>query len=184
MPNILGQIIAISRGIGRRRRFLKNRSIRLGNIDKKWLQIQTQLRSQLMTGFQLSERDVIDYPDFLETNFDDLKKRLEPDITKSFEQIIVKMRDIENIFRGMIAGYSAHKELLGNYSGIIYENCNDSPVGGEHDDCDMIVVAKPNVSYDLERLAEKDGCRVRINALTSTASKLMGFQGYIVSICH
>jgi hypothetical protein len=36
MSIVIGQIISISRGIGKRRRYLKNRQVSLKSIDGKW----------------------------------------------------------------------------------------------------------------------------------------------------
>lgn len=112
MSNIIGQIIAISRGIGRRRRFLKNRNMNNAKIEKSWQTIQSNLRIALQISFQISESDVVNFPQFLETNFDDLSKKLNPDIILNLSNIINQMRQIEMFLSGMMAGFNSHRKIL------------------------------------------------------------------------
>jgi len=184
MSNIIGQIISISRGIGRRRRFLKNRDMSNAKIEKYWQTTQLDLRVALINSFQLQESDVVNFPQFLETNFDDLIKKLTPDIIQDLSIIIVKMRHIESFLSGMMAGFDTHRKTLGNYSGIIYDNYGDSPVGGEYDDCDMIVVANSNVSWRIQNYANRES--VITKNVSSYVSKRLGLNGNVnvISICH
>ena len=189
MSNIIGQIIAISRGIGRRRRFLKNRNMNNAKIEKSWQTIQSDLRVALINSFQISESDVVNFPQFLETNFDDIIKKLTPDIIMNLTDIINQMRKIEMFLSGMMAGFDSHRKTLGNYYGLIYNNYYDSPVGGQYD---MIVVAKSFIASNIEHLGNMAGKIMHSRKLHQTSSKIIGLDGdgdgngdvEVISICH
>ena len=183
MSNIIGQIISISRGIGRRRRFLKNRNMSNAKIEKSWQTIQSDLRVALINSFQISESDVINFPQFLETNFDDIIKKLTPDIIMNLTDIVTHMRRAELFLSGMMAGFESHRNVLGNYSGLIYDNCYDSPVGGQDD---MIVVAKSFIALNIEHLGNMAGKIMHSRKLHKTSSKIIGLDGDVdvFSICH
>lgn len=188
MSRILAQIISISRGIGRRRRFLKKRQVSLKSIDDKWQTLQTQLRSILISTFQLSQDDVVDYPTFLQQHFDVLNKKLSSDSIHQFDAIIVSMRNIESFLSGMMAGYVAHAESLGSYSGLIYDSHHDSPVGGSYDDCDVIVVANTRTASIIRDIAEMSGKSIETRNLTAIDATCLNlhdtYLGEVVSICH
>ena len=147
---------------------------------------QTQLRSALVAAFQLSDADVVDFPTFLQVHFDDLTKKLTPDSILQFETIIASMRNIESFLSGMMAGYSAYAESLGSYSGLIYDRSADCPVGGESDDCDMIIVAKSGSSFTIEHLGNMAGKIMHFFDLDSGDSKSLGLSGdvTVTSLCH
>ena len=186
MSNIIGQIISISNGIGRRRRFLKKRNMLNAKMEKTWIAIQAELRSALVSSFHISEKDVMNFPHYLKINFDEISKKLTPDIIENFSVIIEKMRNIESFLSGMMAGIDAHQKELGNYSGLIYKNTYDSPCGGEHDDCDMIVVAKSDISWQIEHLGEIAGKVMHTFTVDSSTVKSVGLDRDVVaiSICH
>lgn len=94
------------------------------------------------------------------------------------------MRQIEMFLSGMMAGFDSHRKTLGNYFGLIYDNCYDSPVGGECDDCDMIIVANSNASWRIQYYANREF--VITKNVSPDVSKSMCLDGSVdvISICH
>jgi hypothetical protein len=142
MPNIIGTIIAIARSIGKSRRYLKKRNASNDKTEQKWILLQNKIRAQLISSFDLTDADVINYPNYLETHYTDLEERLSQINISEFDKIISEMRQIEMFLRGMIAGYQEHSQNLGNYEGLVYASARDCPFGGEYDDCDLILVSR------------------------------------------
>jgi hypothetical protein len=87
-------------------------SLNNAKIEKSWQTIQSDLRVALQNSFQISESDIVNFPQFLETNFDDIIKKLTPDIILNLSNIINQMRQIEMFLSGMMAGFDSHRKTL------------------------------------------------------------------------
>lgn len=184
MTNIILQIIEITLAISKNRKYLKDNNIDIDDYDEKFNNIQTKLKTTLASSFQLSESELDDYSKYLRTNYDKLSGMLTPIIIDKLQIIITEMRFIDIFLDGFIVGYEAKTKALGNYSGLIYRNSYDSPVGGRKYNCSMIIVDDSYIAEDIQNMAKNYGKYIDTTRLSQTESTQLGIENArVMSLC-
>lgn len=186
MTNIIVQIIEITLTIDKNYKYLKDQHIVINEYDEKLDNIQTKLKIELVTSFKISELELIDYVKYLRTNYEKLSGMLTPNIIDKLQIIVTEMRFIDIFLDGIIVGYEAKTKALGNYSGLIYSNSYNSPVGGRKYNCSMIIVVEDSsISEDIQNMAEKSGLSVDLNLLSQSESTQLGLEKtLVISLCN
>jgi hypothetical protein len=143
MPTVIGNIIAISRSVKKYSHLLDQKN------NNRWNLLQNKLRVYLKTSFGLADDDLVDYSKYLHVHYIDIVARLSQVDIRELEMIVLEMRAIEMFLKGKISGFNSHSILLGNYDGLLYRSAGDCPLGGESDDCDLIVVSRVGSMSDM-----------------------------------
>ena len=187
MTMIIDHIINCELKIYNNRKYLKDNNINIDDYDyeKKFNNIQTKLKKELATSFQLTESELDDYPKYLQTNYEKISGMLTPDINQKLYFVVIEMIGFETFLHGIRVGYEAKTKALGDYSGLIYSSSHHSPVGGRKYNCSMIIVTdSSSIEEDIRNMADSYGKFIDSDVLSQSDSTQLGMENAIImSLC-